>query len=440
MTVWFEPGRGNGVKVIGGKRVKGGHRFDFWLFNTRHTSPRGFDTEQEALDAEAELRRSLRRQRAGLEPTEPIERTPSPTFAEAAGAYYEFAKERDLVSDLDALDNTQFVILQFFGPRPTDPDKVRDGAPYHDLRLQDPIDDATWILKFETWMAKRGIAGATKNRYRSACSRLYWFAMLPERRRESGITMNPFRGLLRDREFAREVVLTRDELRRILQASPYHLQLALVIAALAPKLRLSNILQLKWTTSFDPALTTIRVAQHKTRGHTRRAMVTPISAQLQRILEAARRRQPKKIRWVIHFRKQRVHSIVKALIQACKDARVTYGRAKNGATFHTIRHSAATVLAQLGVPEGLRKDVMGHESIQTTQGYTHLNPVHEHGPLEQLSAQLPLEDLVVAPRRIGAGASGGSPGGNAPKTRGRIKPKAAKAKMRRSPRKKGRIA
>lgn len=419
MTVWFEKGRG--------------WRYDFWLFNTRHTSPRGWDTEQEAKDAEAELRRSLRRQRVGLEPAEPIARALSPTFAEAAGAYYEFAKERQLVSNLDALDNTQFVVLQFFGPRPTDPDRLRDGAPYHDLRLQDPIDDPSWLLRFEQWMARRRITGATKNRYRSACSRLYWFAMLPERRRASGITMNPFRGLLRDREFAREVVLTRDELRRILQAAPYHLQLAIVIAALAPKLRLSNILQLNWRASFDPGLTTIRVAQHKTRGHTRRPLIQPIVAQLRRILEMAKQRQPKKIRWVIHFRKQRVDSIVKALIQACQDAKVTYGRAKNGVTFHTIRHSAATVLAQLGVPEGLRKDVMGHLSIQTTQGYTHLNPIHEHAPLEQLSAQLPLEDLVVAPRRIGAGAIGGTSGGTEPKRPRRTLPKATMRKSSRSP-------
>lgn len=424
MTVWFEQGRG--------------WRYDFWLFNIRHTSPRGWDTEQEAKDAEAELRRSIRRQRVGLEPTT---RVISPTFAAAAGAYYEFAKERALVDDLETLDRMNQVILQFFGPRPLDETKVRPGAKYHDLRLQDPIDDPSWILRFEQWMSRRGIKGPTKNRYRSACSRLYWFAMLPERRAESGITMNPFRGLLRDRESdPRDVVLTPAQLRAVLSYAPYHVQLAIVIAALAPKLRMTNILQLKWTTSFDPAMTTIRVARHKTRGRTRKPMIAPISEQLRLILEAARRRQPKKVPWVIHYRRKPIKKFINGLSQACTDAGIPYGRAKNGPTFHTIRHSAATLLAQLGVPEGLRKDVMGHLSIQTTQGYTHLNPVHERAPLEQLSAQLQLQDLVAAPRLIGAGNISGNPGGTRPVGKGRALPKAAMRKSARSPMKKGRIA
>jgi integrase len=423
MTVWFD-------------KARGGWRYDFWLFNARHTYPRTFETEQEALDGEYELRRSLRRQRAGLEPSKPIERTASPTFAEAAGAYYEFCKERELVDDLETLDRMNRVVLQFFGPRPADPDDARKGAPYHDLQLQDPIDDAGWILKFEQWMTRRGIKGATKNRYRSAVSRLYWFAMLPERRQASGITMNPFRGLLRDRERKRDVVLTKDQIRAIMQYAPYHIRLAIVIAALAPKLRMTNILRLTWRTSFDAAFTTIRVAQHKTARATGRPMVAPISAQLRAILLEAKRRQPKKVPWVIHYRRKPITRFINGLSKACADAKIPYGRAKNGPTFHTIRHSAATLLAQLGVPEGLRKDVMGHLSIQTTQGYTHLNPIHERAPLEQLSTELPLEDLIAAPRLIG----GGNRSGNGAETRRRRRPAAAKVQSASSPRRKRNIA
>lgn len=427
MTVWFD-------------KTRGGWRYDFWLFNERHTYPRTFESEREATDAEAELRRSLRRQRAGLEPLEPIEKPLSPRFTEIAGAYCTYAKDEQLVSRMDALMNTLFVILQFFGAKPADEKKVREGAPYHDLRLQDPIDDPEWILKFETWLKRRGIAGATKNRYRSACSRLYWFAMLPEHRKASGITFNPFRGIRRDKEFARDVVLTPKQIRAIMAASPPHLRLAIVIASLAPKLRLSNILQLKWDTGFDAELTTIRIQQHKTHGHTRKPMIAPISEQLRRVLLVAKTRRQKKRPWVIHFRAKRrqpIKSITKALIKACADAGVTYGRAKNGATFHTIRHSAATLLAQLGVSEGLRKDVMGHLSIQTTQGYTHLNPIHERAPLEQLSQQLALEDVVTAPRQIG---SGGTTGGKGRKTAARPRRTAAKVKSPRSHRRKRQIA
>ena len=205
MTVWFAKGRGKAEY----KGQVGGWRYNFELYKQRHTSPRGFDTKQDALDAENERRRTLRRQRAGLEPlTRPV----SPRFIDTAGAYYQFVADRELVTDLDTVERMHLVILQFFGPRPTDPEKVRPGAPYHDLRLQDPIDDPALILKFEEWMRKRGIAGATRNRYRSTVSRLYWFAMLPERRGESGITTNPFRGILRDRERSRDVTLSTQQI------------------------------------------------------------------------------------------------------------------------------------------------------------------------------------------------------------------------------------
>ena len=43
------------------------------------------------------------------------------------------------------------------------------------------------------------------------------------------------------------------------------------------------------------------------------------------------------------------------------------------------------MLAELRVPEALRKETMGHKEIRTTQIYTHLRPVHQVEPLEQLS-------------------------------------------------------
>ena len=56
------------------------------------------------------------------------------------------------------------------------------------------------------------------------------------------------------------------------------------------------------------------------------------------------------------------------------------------------------VVALADNPEGLRKEVMGHESLATTQWYTHLAPVHERAPPEQLSAALPLVGTAVENR------------------------------------------
>lgn len=405
MTVWFDKGRG-------------GHRYDFWLFRQRHTSPRTFETDQEARDAEYELRRKLRRQRAGLEP---LERPLSPTFSETAGAYYTFIADRKLVDDLETVDRVQRCILRFFGVRPSHPSakekpggaarrrrEIERTAPYHNLRLQDVIDHPSWLLDFEAWMTTHGLSGSTKNRYRSACSRLYWFAMLPERREQFGITSNPFRGILRDKERGRDVTLSPSDIAAIIQHAPDHLRLAIVIAALAPKLRLANILSLRWDRSFDRELRVISVRDHKTARRTGRPMKAPIIEQLRLILEAAKKKQRARVPWVIHFRGKPITRVETGLADACAAAGVTYGRAHDGATFHTIRHSAATILAEIGVPDGLRKDVMGHLSIQTTQKYTHLQPMHEVQPLEQLSARLPLAAALAAPRTAIGGTSGGT--------------------------------
>jgi integrase len=138
------------------------------------------------------------------------------------------------------------------------------------------------------------------------------------------------------------------------------------------------------------------VRTHKTVAKIKRPLVIPISVQLRRVLEDARRRAPGK--FVITYRGRPVATIRGGLKAAALAAGVPYGRfIENGVTFHTLRHTAATILAELDVSESKRKSVMGHEHLGTTQKYTHLRPVHELPPLEQLSAALPLTDLVTLP-------------------------------------------
>lgn len=378
MTVYYDP------------KTKG-WRFDFRYLNRRHTSPRGFPTKREAADAEAARRTQIRRRVAGLEPlTAPV----SPHFQDWAEVYADFLEKRQRVRDVASIEHVLRVVLRFWGRRPDRPLEKHEAGPYHDYRLSDPITDPSLITKFEDWMLKRGSAPATRNRYRTALSRLYAVAMLPEFRLVTNVAMNPFRAVLRDRERGRTVTLSVEQLRAVLRHSAPHLRLAIAIAALAPKLRLGSILRLKWT-DVDLDTRTILVAEHKTVGRTGRPQVTPISAQLAEILADARARRtgPQ----VVEYRRAPVKTIDTGLKAACKAAGVVYGQRRDGVTFHTIRHSMASTLARLGVAEHLRKNVMGHEAITTTQRYTHLVPVDEIGPIEQLSAAVPLRDLVVGP-------------------------------------------
>jgi hypothetical protein len=141
-----------------------------------------------------------------------------------------------------------------------------------------------------------------------------------------------------------------------------------------------------------------RSRQHKTAVKTRRPLVVPISDQLRAVLKDAQQRAPG--RYVVSFRGKPVKSIRGGLQAAAKAAGVPYGRAlENGITFHTLRHTAATILAELDVSEAKRRSAMGHRHLATTQKYTHLRPMHEVPTFEALSAALPIADLVMEPWR-----------------------------------------
>ena len=47
------------------------------------------------------------------------------------------------------------------------------------------------------------------------------------------------------------------------------------------------------------------------------------------------------------------------------------------------------MLAELGEPEAIRKEVMGHRKIANTQKYTHLRPMHEIPAHERLADAMP---------------------------------------------------
>ena len=57
---------------------------------------------------------------------------------------------------------------------------------------------------------------------------------------------------------------------------------------------------------------------------------------------------------------------------------------------HEARHSTATLLLELGVPESVRIAIMGHSSIATTRGYEHVDTREARAALEKVAARLGL--------------------------------------------------
>ncbi|HZR25542.1 MAG TPA: tyrosine-type recombinase/integrase, partial [Vicinamibacterales bacterium] len=264
------------------------------------------------------------------------------------------------------------------------------------------IDDPKLILDFEDWMTTKKISGQTKNQYRSVMSQMYALAQQPAYRKRTGVTMNPFAGIPRDRGGQRTSTVHVDELKRWLSFASHHARVALSIAALAPKLRLANILALEWKRHIDIRHRLIVVHAHKTAGDTGKPLVVPIDEQLWAILEDTRRRNPKS-KFVVSYGGRRVKTIRGAVQRAAEAAGLTWGRFKDdGVTFHTMRHTMATVLAELSDVDGLpalsesqRKTAMGHKRLETTQHYTHIRPTVERRVLERLSKATPIVDEVT---------------------------------------------
>lgn len=368
-------------------------RYDFWLHGHRYQASTQMTTRADAEAVEAAAKKRLRRMAVGLE----VAATPAPSCSDWFEAHY-----RHVAPSLERPDQHAVylrVLLRFFGPRPAV--EAVAGEPYHDLPLDAPMRDASWVLRFEQWLADRKLGAQSRKHYRAALRKVYQTAMLPQFQLETGITANPFSTLPREHTPGRDVAITVEMLRRWIGCASYHVRLAVAIGALAPKMRLRTILELRWS-QIDTGGQWITVTKHKTARSTG-AQVVPISAALREILDDARVRAPKGATHVVTYQGRAVSSIRDGVRAAVVEARLPYGRAtEGGITFHTIRHSMATMLAELGEPEKARAEALGHADIATTQRYTHLRPVHQRPTLERLATVVKIGDLVTARGRRAA--------------------------------------
>lgn len=392
------------------------YRFDFEWRGHRYTGSTGMSRLGDAREFERKERVRLERQAGDLS----LRANETPRIQDWAEVFYAHktdARRPRKLKRPDILEREIRVVLEFCGAAPTRaPAPAKRGAPprratavsppYHDLRLGDFIEQPEWIVEFERWLAQRGTGGSARNHYRTVMSGMFKVAMLPEHRRLTGVRSNPFAGVERDRPVRRRVTQTVEDLRSWVQHAAPHVRLALAIGALAPALRLGSILRLRWDTHVDRDLKYFTITDHKGDQATPEPIVIPIVAQLAEILAAARtawqvarEKDPKTPSNIVQFRRRELVSIKKGLRAAAGRAHVAYG-VGTGATFHTLRHTMSTILAGMGVAEGLRKELLAHQDIATTQIYTHLRPVHLVAPLEQLSEAVSLGDIVSQPARL----------------------------------------
>lgn len=369
------------------KRGKFFH-YDFLYRGVRHQKSTEQTDRTDAQLVEDAAKQQLRREAHGLIALHP---EVSPRIAEFADVFY--AEQERRLTRPDVLERTLRVVMGFWGKKPkTNP--VKD-APYHNLRLADPIIDPRWLDKFEQWMDARGLAGSTRNSYLSAMSGLYKLAAKARYRARTGVDRNPFADIGRHRPRIRQVTTTKDDLVKWMQHGAPHFRLALAIGGLAHKLRVSQVLELRFDKHIDPEMTRITFDHHKTIRHTRKAQVTQISGELRRVLEQVKKARPKAT-YVVTWRGKPVGDLKTAAKGAAERAGLRYGLADGAVTFHALRHISSTELARMGVSAAMAAKAGGHLDPRTTEKhYTHLIDDDERRVVEQLGTRLGLADEAI---------------------------------------------
>ncbi len=361
--------------------------YDFWYRGRRYQQTTEQELREDAEQVERDAKRRLRREAHGIET---FRREDTPTFQSWAHVY--LARQRTRLTRPELAERTTRMVLAFWGAKPRK--QPVEGGPYHDLVLADPILDARWIERFEDWMAARGLSGSTKNSYRSILSGMYKLALRPRYRQRTRVLSNPFTDIDRDPQTGRRVHLPPEDLRKWLEAAPPHAVLALAIGALAPKLRLAQVLALRFDRHLDRELRLITFEAHKTRRHTRAPQVTAVSEALRTILTAIRDARPG-VRAVITWRGQPVQSIRGAVKRAAEQAGLAWG-VKGGVTFHALRHAFAVECARAGVAEVLAAGALGHLDPRTTRKfYTHTVPSDQLAVYDTIAERLGITQIAT---------------------------------------------
>ena len=78
--------------------------------------------------------------------------------------------------------------------------------------------------------------------------------------------------------------------------------------------------------------------------------------------------------------RSRFNDIKKGFVSACQDAGIV------NLTFHDLRHTWSSRAAEMGVPEHVRRDILGHSSTSMTGDYTHASPEEMERAMELVAS------------------------------------------------------
>lgn len=186
--------------------------------------------------------------------------------------------------------------------------------------------------------------------------------------------------LLKKNANARDRILSSEEFDRLMAAAAPHLRPVIAVGYYAG-LRLGEILPLTWN-KVDLKAGVIRLEATDTKDH--EARTVPICGPLYRILKGIPRRAIYADR-VFLYDGQPFKEIYGAMATACEKAGIAYGRfAKNGFTFHDLRHTFNTNMRKAGVAESVIMAITGHATREMFDRYNTIDPGDRKDAVDRL--------------------------------------------------------
>ena len=230
------------------------------------------------------------------------------------------------------------------------------------------------IERFRTSRLKAGNSKSTTNRYLALLKRIFNIAI-----EEGYVDKNPVQKVkfYSEKDNLRERVLTEEEEMRLMDAGSEHLKSILVLT-LNTGMRKGEILSLQWH-QIDLKTNIIRVEKTKS-GRIRKI---PISNPLRNeLLNVKCRSKQSSYVFVNPKTRQRYKDIRTAFKAACRRVKI------EGLTFHGLRHTFGIRLFQKGVDIVTVQNLLGHQSIATTQRYTHSSIKQKREAVELLAEKV----------------------------------------------------
>lgn len=177
-------------------------------------------------------------------------------------------------------------------------------------------------------------------------------------------------------------VLTADEVLRILAALPNLKHKTILMLTYSSGLRIGEVVRLKLHD-----LDNERFLVHIRQGKGRKDRVTVLSRSAYEMICLYMEKE-RPYDWLFPGADRDQHITERSIQRIFERARVTAGIRKP-ATVHTLRHSFATHLLEGGTDLRYIQELLGHESVKTTQIYTHVSTKDARRVMSPLDRILP---------------------------------------------------